>query len=1322
MVTAADGADDTARVELVSGGGGEPLSATMRIPRDRLAGSGLRYALANPTVAGLAGAAERYATTLSTAIAHALGTPFLPDGGPTVIAVSGEAGLHDYIWEALPIGADGPRPTVVLRLPAPDTRDEEPAMPAVLRQAELNWIGCRPHGPADIRRYRVAGNVLPTLFRADSALAPGRIRTDATAEDLDELLAPPTHDRPILIHLDAHGASQVRPGADGRVDPVLSFALRGRDGPVRVTDDELLDRVVVSGCQLFATNACFGAQQRGIAELPFPGQLVGRGVRAAVSAREPLEAWTATQFFGFFYDLLAGGESVVAAFSIARLATYTTWQQSRVGRGGVDEDERVRALLQPVLWVRELSDIDLKFVDRSPDAPALGDAARELLSVSMYDGLIGIVLDRLEDDSVHGLRLEVGPTIWCDADTAALVEMFAGMAEALGPHPVAGEEDVRRCLVGTLSDAERRALVRRRFSGTATELELLAAAAPGDHGLLSALAQASDGAAARALVMVLAWGDAAFEQPPAWLADHLERRRGDPPELAHDENAQRLFASLATLPYALPAWSDPGWTIVGGEFPPSGTPVDALDEELGDTKVCAIEEVDGHRIVRPAPHVALGARSLASPEYVFALRAELPLSETQGEVTEVPGWTFATRLSALSLLSLAVAARQVGYFDRAIAGRIGLAVGSVDRAAAVAVVEALLEGGRGWPPLEASMVDSGTQLIEALRGRGGADTAEDRAISALRQGRSREIPDLLEGEREDLTTARLRAYSLAIAGHPAEARTLLLPYVRRIAELSQWDQCELLHALGAIAEREGKFELAAWYMLDERALRHPGIDARFHNRIHLVEIMLRLPDGERNLVMTVAREAVALAPDPEAKRDAVRKWIEVALRLGLPVAPVVAALEEPEMDSSIAELRAVKLARALVLVEVEDPGAAAALEALTDGDDWEAALACLSLGATDSIPTARRIEALRRGAALPHPRESALCWAFLIGELWHAEDRDELTRAADALMPGFPGFARLIRAALAVVDDKRELAVEHLVDAMASTDAGTLGKQPLRDLAAAIPDDIWEEAIEGAVGQALRALLDRLEDGSSETETSEALDAFLRHYLGLDNPAADAAVEEAPGWFEANRLAAISERLWDLGHLGPAARARVVACQLYSVIGARDRLANELGWLATINRQRGHVAEAESQYQRAIAVGDGVLPDDAVGSMYGRYGNLLHDTGDYEAAVATKWRGLCTTCSAVPKDTLYSPDTLNEVLGWEPPDSASWCNQLANFANCLIDAGDPATALRVISVAYGLVPEELRGVGPGSSRYNATDAEMVIRVLGRLVAAGESAV
>jgi tetratricopeptide (TPR) repeat protein len=158
-----------------------------------------------------------------------------------------------------------------------------------------------------------------------------------------------------------------------------------------------------------------------------------------------------------------------------------------------------------------------------------------------------------------------------------------------------------------------------------------------------------------------------------------------------------------------------------------------------------------------------------------------------------------------------------------------------------------------------------------------------------------------------------------------------------------------------------------------------------------------------------------------------------------------------------------------------------------------------------------------------------------------------------------------------------------------------------------------------------------------------------------------------------------------------------------------------MGALATIDRQRGRIAQAESLFQRSIALGHGILSSQDLADLLANYGNLLHDTGDVDAAIVTKWRALCVRCNAVADDAPLAESTLRVVLSYAPEDNLGrWTMDLANFANCLIDKGDTALATRVCAAAIELVPPERRHGGTGEMPFLGTPDEMVSRVHARL--------
>ena len=520
------------------------------MPRDKLAALGIRSALADNSAVGLANAAAAYRdllwATLSIAVDQVI--PFADT--PVQVTIGGGPALHDYVWEALRWHDQGVLPTTVVRVPDPAFDLAERGEPPVLYGAELVWLGSRVHGEVDVPRFQVAGVVLPTLLDPGSALSAGDMATDASAEDFRALLR--RDDTGLrIIHVDAHGVSRIRPGTVGLVDAVFSLALRGEAAPVELDDHELSAMLVASGCELFVTNACFGAQQRGAAELPFPGQLVGSGVRVVVAAREPLRASSATHFFSHFYAELGTGAEVAAAFQRA-IANAVDALRVAHHPEAPTSDRLAREILQPVLWAAGPADARLSLRDRQPGAPEAPVACRELLSLGALDGVIATALSRLEDDANAGVVGTFEAVAGFDGDIDVLQHAVAA-ARAIWQAGSEHDRRPRQYRLRLLSDAERQALVWPRFTGTNVELQLLSTIVPGELGVLNELRDRCDGLAAVALMETLAWGERPTEQEAAegLIANLIELRSMLAGDL--EDAPPELLTWMAGAGFALPA-------------------------------------------------------------------------------------------------------------------------------------------------------------------------------------------------------------------------------------------------------------------------------------------------------------------------------------------------------------------------------------------------------------------------------------------------------------------------------------------------------------------------------------------------------------------------------------------------------------------------------------------------------------------------------------------------------------------------------------------------------------------------------------------------
>jgi hypothetical protein len=140
-----------------------------------------------------------------------------------------------------------------------------------------------------------------------------------------------------------------------------------------------------------------------------------------------------------------------------------------------------------------------------------------------------------------------------------------------------------------------------------------------------------------------------------------------------------------------------------------------------------------------------------------------------------------------------------------------------------------------------------------------------------RQGRSDDVltittPLLGSGPAENQSSfdiAKFHAYALARTGCIAEALATIAPEIPRLGDLPLWDQCELVHLLGEIMQRQGRIALTVHYLMHERALNSPALDRRLHNRRHLYNAIREAHPGDLELALQIAREGLGLAREAD---------------------------------------------------------------------------------------------------------------------------------------------------------------------------------------------------------------------------------------------------------------------------------------------------------------------------------------------------------------------------------------------------------------------------------------------------------------------------
>jgi hypothetical protein len=848
--------------------------AVADLPIHRLADSRLESKLSSGDVAGMAEAVDTYKHHLLIAFSGALGAKLDLDASARVV-VRGGPELHAIVWESLRLDRDGASTGCeVLRIPPISTDYVVPENEA--REGRLTWIGSRPAGDADVGRYRVLAALLPLFLQAESAITARALRTDATTDDLPGLLAIGSDSGAPIVHLDAHGLSTVEAAAEALIDEVFAFWVKSKDGPAAVGDRVLFEHLPAGGCELFTTNGCYSAQQRGVLELPFPAQLVQRGVRAAIGAREPLKIAPASHFFLVLYGHLIAGQSIGASFAAAssELAQHARVAPERPGEG---PDRSALFLLQPVLWLADASAADHRFVRQQEHAPELTTAVKEMVAMAISGGTVSALAGAVEDITLRRgekvqVRLADGAG-WDLTDAQAAADALAAAVSGMPPGvPRPCDRSPVELYLGDATDMEREVMVGQ-FHGPQVLRWLLAEVVPPRPTWLDNLAQATDRDAGLALLATLSWGGPTFdgeERVRELLLEHradLVRR-----EAAgnRSEGVREFLNAMASHPFALPVSAGRGESFLGLAVPPA-LGAEPLVETAFSGVAGTLVQAEGTVVCLPYRTTQLIARAETSPRAVMAMRVfEIQKRDTWERPQSEPFGGPLRRQICLTWLTLAVAARQVGVMDPLAISQALLLVGGEDAAAAAILAEYLRDGLPTWESLgvEMASVYEGVAADQRTYATSGEDS-ETRTDQALRALKARKPDGVFEifGNQE-LSTFEERkaaAYALARTGESSEARALVLPDIRAMGQMSRFDRCELLHLLAHIAELDGHRELAIQHMLEERALNPPRPDVRLHNRIHLLDLLAERADVDLHLAL--AEEALPLAVELEQRDD-----------------------------------------------------------------------------------------------------------------------------------------------------------------------------------------------------------------------------------------------------------------------------------------------------------------------------------------------------------------------------------------------------------------------------------------------------------------------
>ncbi|MFG3590480.1 hypothetical protein [Streptomyces sp. NPDC047990] len=1283
-----------------------------------------------------------------------------------VVAVSGPPAAHRPLWEALHVVRD----CVIVHLTAPAALTASfGALDAGAKPGELLWLGARPFGDGDLPRYLVLGEVLAEVLRAGSAIEPAAVLTAARRSDLDPGRWPAANGRPRVVQLDAHGESRVEVTGEG-LDTVFAFHIHDEHGSVAVADRELLALLQAVECTVFLSNSCFAAQQRGIDGMPFPARVVSAGSRAALGAREPLNASAAVALFRPLHEQLAVGAAL--------------WQAVHAGLAGLKAskglpDERAYRVVQPVLWLAALDDLETRF---GRVAERLGPRA-EFAALAAKDEVLGALLGAAEDQVWNGKdqggvgTLEVVTQPSSGLGQHALDELGALLSRALAVTP--GRPSVQFALP-RLSFGERLHMVAARFDGSRVFHELLADLLPEDPAVLAEISRVHDMAPEIALLHALAWGSGPgvavdTSHSDSWMESYRQRAKSAAPQ-GESAEVGELRSGLLQLRLALPAYAHKEGVLADGMPLPWLGVTEDLAAQVKQGRVAALVRGEGTVLIAPYPSVRDAARVTVSPRVVHTLSVAGLLPGLDQAGSDDRSRTALARASILANLSLAVAARQVGSCDVAALGWVARGVGRVDMGAAIHLMRTLEAGLPGWEPLHEKLAPPYQDLVAMLEGtdaqhrQGIREDHEDwvgwtqSVLTALHEEQPQRVLDLVAAARACMKgeppweLRKLEAYALSRMGRPGEAMAIAAAGARTMQSMSIFDQAELLHLLGDLAERRGRYGLAVRYLLDERTIDPPSRAVRLHNRAHL----LRLVQDSRNagwetLALAVAREGLELAR--ETSGDPVY-FADVLLDLsmkGRTEAPPDELLDLVGHDGT-ARLRSLAAGH-YALQRGATAEAIGMLMPLLDVADSAAAHAALLLG-DGPLTGTERTRVLRLGSQIKDGRVySVMCSYRLMTALWENGEYEELRMLAESFLdfsvPRLAATARASLGALALLQGEMTSAAQWYGEALALggveiwngplIDEALEGHREASYEAGAVAHDLLAARLAQAVnGADVSGLL-------SDANLIEVIDRWASMYFGDVRASeilsdAQAAGEQPDGESEAARrnarrlerlqwelcrreevgshnetateaakyLVFLSERLWDQDQLDAALAARSQACRLYEEVGDQASLATELGWAGALSRQAGRPGEAEATYQRAIALGAAILPPEELCFIVGRYGNLLHAQGEFPAAVHQQWRAVCILRGRSSTPPL-NPKTLAELGTAEVPESVApqWALLLTNLANCLAATEDSLLkqAVTQASEAYAKATQLLQKHTDGCNA-NLTQAGRILRRLG----------
>ena len=1028
-------------------------------------------------------------------------------------------------------------------------------------------------------------------------------------------------------------------GTDGLIDQQF-VAFFGEES---VTDTKLERCLIAAGCDIFVSNSCHSGDQKVTTNLPFAGRFVQSGQRAAVVSRGAVKEKDATILFTTFYRELASGATLIDAHIRAVAAGALHHKNSR--------DQHSTALLQPILWLSAL-DIGKVPVCGPPTQP---DPARVLgaayLHASAVDGTVQRVLAACEDElaSGHGMPKLIFKDPDLSPESTGIIAV--ALSRALGTSSGRVTYSITQLIIPPLTTSERVALVRELFETDSPLLDILAVLVSGDIVAMATAAVLSGRQPAIALLRSVEFGTFVDDDNPRFT----QRRRVAKQILSlfPDDVVLRTFLAMPLMSVAAEG---------------------ALAKILIPCAHQAMFTNDG----QPLPRLRLmrnGSELFIQPDHSVreAARALTPAHQASKVVLtsrslgladiSKTGWGTEAAWVVASWLPAAVAARQMGEFNGWALTVCVTLVGSVDQRAATELALAMQTGLDGWKPISPDFVPVWEELVRMLK----ESNAEHKGGFPLGNASVGELAEMAAGtprERE-----RNVAYFASREGDLDTALGIAVAMLATATPNNRFDYCESLHLLGDVQERLGRKQAALGWFNKERELDPPAYHRRLHNRRHMYETAKSLLPRDGDLLFTVAAEGAEIARDMKDPR-AGGEFVELMLSAGLDAGREQWLRQALIMARDVCHVDDAK--RALVegyLVRNTEPDRAMRLLVVaTRGAGTVAAHAYLLLSVLDS----EQVEVhLRAGAAQLDGGEYALqCHEALFVYFLTTGDklslRNILEKSSDREVSQI--VSHYARAALALSDEESD-ATERLADALICDGGKFLGL--LARFGVSV-DFLPPEAGVSAVQRIVRYL--------------QNFDSLGEH---ISLPPLDAAQNLArlAGRFPAkyrrwiiNTLLRCSEVAWDGSsqeHLAVAAALRSHACELLGDLPGDEAAATraeQLGWLATLQRQRGRPTDAQRLFEEAILAGKGRLEPILLASLIGRYGNLLHDLGESAAAVHLQWAGICAGLPDEDLPAVLTPAGLAAALtsvGKEirtSDQSRNWTILLVNLANCLSTA------------------------------------------------------